>query len=191
MKNLVFASALLTASVLSLPAFAQDAAANLANADPACVMTNADGTKTLDTVKCKDGKPLADASTTGATPAPDAAQTSASPAMNTMPVIVSPEMLTNATIMSASDFMGKRVYSTDGSDIGEVNDFFVTNDGKVQGVVIGVGGFLGIGEKDVVVSMPSVQMQAADGGAKLVINATKEELNAAPSYDRTKRVYVQ
>jgi hypothetical protein len=87
--------------------------------------------------------------------------------------------------------MGKRIYSADGSDIGEVNDFFVTNDGKVQGVVVGVGGFLGIGEKDVLVSMQSIQMQVADGGPRLMVNATKEELTAAPAYDRTKRMYMQ
>lgn len=184
MKYTVLASAMLTAVAFTAPVHAQDP---LANADPACVISNADGTKALDTVKCKDGKPLADTSTTGATTAAPAAQ----PSATSMPSIVSPDMLANATIMSASDFMGKRVYSSDGSDIGEVNDFFVTNDGKVQGVVVGVGGFLGIGEKDVVLAMPAIQMQATDGDVRLMVNATKEELNAAPAYDRTQRIYMK
>ena len=93
--------------------------------------------------------------------------------------------------MTASDFIGKTVYAQDGTSIGEVNDFFVTNDGKVQAVVVGVGGFLGIGEKNVAVSMPSIQMQPDGDNIKLVINATKEELTDAPTYDRDKRVYVQ
>ncbi len=90
--------------------------------------------------------------------------------------------------MTASDFIGKTVYAPDGTSIGEVNDFFVTNDGKVQAVVVGVGGFLGIGEKNVAVSMPSIQMQPDGENTKLVINATKEELTDAPTYDREKRV---
>ena len=187
MKNLLFASAFLTATAFSAPVVAQTDPT--ANADPACIISGADGTKSLDTVKCSDGKPIANMATP-ADPATNAAQTVTTSAPGG-PVIVSPDLLDNATIMSASDFMGKTVYAVDGTNIGEVNDFFVTHDGKVQGVVVGVGGFLGIGQKDVVVSMPSIQMQTADGSAKLVINATKDELNAAPAYDRTKRVYIR
>ena len=191
MNGLFFATALLSAVAIAPAAIAQTADPT-ANADPACVVSNSDGTKALDTVKCKDGKPLAVDPAAAATPATDPAQTAATtPATAGGAIFVAPDRLSNATIMSASDFVGKRVYATDGADIGEVNDFFVTNDGKVQGVVVGVGGFLGIGEKDVVVSMQSIQMQAGDAGSKLVIKATKEELNAAPAYDRSKRIYMQ
>ena len=169
MKNILLASVVLT--TFSLPAFAQDA---LTNADITCVITNSDGTKVLDTVKCKDGKPLA-----------------ASEMTTALPTIVTSEAIAGAKIMTASDFIGKTVYAQDGTSIGEVNDFFVTNDGKVQAVVVGVGGFLGMGEKDVAVSMPSIQMQPDGQNIKLVVNATKEELTDAPTYDRVKRVYVQ
>lgn len=195
MKKLIVAT--LLASAFAYPAFSQEVPAN---ADPACVLTNADGTKSLDTVKCKDGKPMAanDAAsgtadpaapamndTTAATPAPAGTATTA------VPTIVTSDAIAGAKIMSAADFVGKTVYAPDGASVGEVNDFFVTQDGKVQAVVIGVGGFLGIGEKDVAVSMPAIQMQPDGDNTKLVINATKEELTAAPTYDRVKRVYVQ
>lgn len=183
MKNLLLASVVFT--TFSLPAFAQDA---LANADPACVVNNSDGTKALDTVKCKDGKPMAASDTTNSTMGTTTAET---PATTGLPTIVTSEAIAGAKIMTASDFIGKTVYGQDGASIGEVNDFFVTNDGKVQAVVVGVGGFLGIGEKDVAVSMPSIQMQPDGESIKLVINATKEDLTAAPTYDRVKRVYVQ
>jgi sporulation protein YlmC with PRC-barrel domain len=193
MKNILLAT--LLASAFATPVFAQDATAN---ADPACVMTNADGTKTLDTVKCKDGKPIAvnDAASGTVDPAAPATNetTASTPAPSTttaVPTIVTSDVIAGAKIMTASDFIGKTVFAPDGASIGEVNDFFVTNDGKVQAVVIGVGGFLGVGEKDVAVSMPSIQMQPDGENTKLVINATKEELTAAPTYDREKRVYVQ
>jgi sporulation protein YlmC with PRC-barrel domain len=193
MKNILLAT--LLASAFATPVFAQDATAN---ADPACVMNNADGTKTLDTVKCKDGKPIAvnDAASGTVDPAAPATNetTASTPAPSTttaVPTIVTSDVIAGAKIMTASDFIGKTVFAPDGASIGEVNDFFVTNDGKVQAVVIGVGGFLGVGEKDVAVSMPSIQMQPDGENTKLVINATKEELTAAPTYDREKRVYVQ
>lgn len=182
MKKLIAAT--LLASAFAYPAFAQEIPAN---ADPSCIMTNSDGTKKLDTVKCKDGMPIAASDTTNST----TTTATDSNATTAVPTIVTADQIAGARIMTASDFIGKTVFAQDGASIGEVNDFFVTNDGKVQAVVIGVGGFLGVGEKDVAVSMPSIQMQPDGENIKLVINATKDELTAAPTYDREKRVYVQ
>lgn len=61
-------------------------------------------------------------------------------------------------IQRLSDLQGEDVYSQGGDDIGEVNDVLIGQDGRVAAVVIGVGGFLGIGEKDVAVSMDSLQL---------------------------------
>jgi sporulation protein YlmC with PRC-barrel domain len=121
-----------------------------------------------------------------ATPAPGAASTTTS---NTM--IVPPESLTGASVISANDFIGKRVYSRAGDDIGEVNDLIMTGNGGVQAVVLGVGGFLGIGEKDVAISMASIDMTKDGETVKLVVDGTKEQLAAAPAYDRASRTYMQ
>src|SRR5262249_51161657 len=48
----------------------------------------------------------------------------------------------------ASTLIGSTVYSPDNQKVGDINDVIVGLDGKVEGVVIGVGGFLGLGEKD-------------------------------------------
>jgi len=101
----------------------------------------------------------------------------------------------------ASDFIGHRIYSTqqdmsstdmvkagaekDWDDIGEINEVILGRDGAVKAVVLGVGGFLGIGEKNVAVPMSDVKFVRNGDGADdyyLVVNATKEALNAAPSY---------
>jgi sporulation protein YlmC with PRC-barrel domain len=106
-------------------------------------------------------------------------------------MIVPPESFSGATVISANDFIGKRVYSRAGDDIGEVNDLIMTGNGGVQAVVLGVGGFLGIGEKDVAISMASIDMTKDGSAVRLVVDGTKEQFNAAPAYDRTTRTYLK
>jgi len=57
-----------------------------------------------------------------------------------------------------ADFEGKAVYGADGESIGEINDVLVSQDGSINAVIIGVGGFLGIGEKDVAVDMGALEL---------------------------------
>ena len=99
----------------------------------------------------------------------------------------------------ATNLIGSRLYATEmevsadsnvadlngeWNDIGEINDFIVSAEGDVTAVIVGVGGFLGIGEKDVVVGMDMITtMNDDDGNRFLVINASQEELEAAPEFD--------
>ncbi len=168
--------------MLSTASFAQTAA----GVDPACMMKNADGTEAIDKVKCPDGMKVGTGDSV--TAAPDANATTA-PMANTM--IVPPESFAGATVMSATDFIGKRVYSRAGDDIGEVNDLILSTNGGIQAVVLGVGGFLGMGEKDVAVSMASIEMNKEGTSVRLVVDGTKEQFTAAPTYDRTTRTYLQ
>jgi hypothetical protein len=56
-----------------------------------------------------------------------------------------------------SDLRGRKVYGATGGDIGEIKDVLVNRLGEVTAVLVGVGGFLGIGEKDVAVSMKALE----------------------------------
>jgi sporulation protein YlmC with PRC-barrel domain len=86
----------------------------------------------------------------------------------------------------ASNFIGKTVYSSARENIGEINDMIVSRDGKVHQVVIGVGGFLGIGEKDVAVPMDQLSMITDENGAQMLsISSTRADLESAPAFDRT------
>ncbi|NDW06233.1 PRC-barrel domain-containing protein [Jiella pacifica] len=76
-----------------------------------------------------------------------------------------------------TDLDGKDVYDTQGESIGEITDVLVSEDGKVIAVLVGVGGFLGIGEKDVAVSMSALEF----GPGKTEGLKTEEEVNAAAS----------
>ena len=125
----------------------------------------------------------------------DTTATSGDTTASTTPIgksmFVPQDQLTGASVMSANDFIGKRVYSRNGDDIGKVADLILTDDGSVSAVVLGVGGFLGIGTKDVAISMASIDMAKDGNSVKLVMDATKDQLKAAPTYDSATRTYIK
>ena len=87
----------------------------------------------------------------------------------------------------ASSVLGKTVYTgvdEQGEAIGDVNDVVINADGGAEAMVIGVGGFLGIGEKDVAIGFDRVSWSDRDGQRIIVVAATKEELQAAPEFQR-------
>jgi hypothetical protein len=62
---------------------------------------------------------------------------------------------------SAEWLTNSNVYSPQDENIGTINDIILSSDGSVEAVVIGVGGFLGIGEKDVAVNFDALEMRPA------------------------------
>ncbi|OWY03112.1 hypothetical protein B6V76_09610 [Thioclava sp. IC9] len=102
---------------------------------------------------------------------------------------------------NASGLMGKRVYISkdkvdaktavneaqdNWDDVGEVSDVVLGTDGKVDAVLVDVGGFLGIGEKTVAISMDSLNL-VPDGDTEnsyfVVAQGSKDQLDQAPKYD--------
>ncbi len=85
-----------------------------------------------------------------------------------------------------TQILGAPVYSStadDAEQIGTVNDLVITADGDINAVVIGVGGFLGIGEKNVAVDFLSLEHSlAADNTWRWVLGTTREALEAAPEF---------
>ena len=70
-------------------------------------------------------------------------------------------------------------------DIGEINDIIVSKDGEVTAVILGIGGFLGLGERDVSISMDKIRiLNDEDGDRFLVVNTSKEMLEQAPEFER-------
>jgi hypothetical protein len=81
----------------------------------------------------------------------------------------------------------QNVYDPNDNKIGEIMDVLVDKSGKAASLIIGVGGFLGVGEKDVAVPFDSVHVTTKDNNKwYLVMNATKDHLKSAPGfkYDR-------
>lgn len=87
----------------------------------------------------------------------------------------------------ATNIIGETVYNGPGDDaqnIGDVNDIVLTKDGKAESLVIGVGGFLGMGEKSVAYPFDKAQWAQKNGDRWLVAQASKEELQALPDFNR-------
>jgi len=94
-----------------------------------------------------------------------------------------------ATIQGAlaSRLIGSSVYASDATDaekIGDINDLLVAQDGRVESAIIGVGGFLGIAEKNVAVNFSQLKFGAdQNGDRRLVLQTTKDDLRNAPAFD--------
>ncbi|NBJ13505.1 PRC-barrel domain-containing protein [Microvirga arsenatis] len=74
--------------------------------------------------------------------------------------------------MMASDLIGTRVISANNESIGDINDVILDRNGQVMAAVIGVGGFLGIGEKDVAVPFRSLEFMNAQQVQAMSSNAS-------------------
>lgn len=81
----------------------------------------------------------------------------------------------------ASKLLGTDVTNVQGETVGEVKDVILDNDGKVVSVLVSVGGFLGLGEKDVAVMFKDLVISRSETGDPLVqTSLSKQALETAP-----------
>lgn len=81
----------------------------------------------------------------------------------------------------ATSWMGASVKNGAKETIGDINDFLIDKDGRINAVVVGVGGFLGIGEKNVAVPFSAITMTSSQKGNNVVmVDLTRDQLAAAP-----------
>lgn len=71
------------------------------------------------------------------------------------------------------------VYDQSDSTIGKIDDVLVSNGGQIDALIIGVGGFLGAGEKDVAVPFSAVKWTSKNNKKYLTMHTTKDALKAA------------
>ena len=104
------------------------------------------------------------------------------------------ELMTNVPTgsLTVTDWYKQSVYDPSNTKIGQIMDVLVSPDGKADTLIIGVGGFLGAGEKDVAVSFSAVQKTVKDNKIYLTMNTTKDALKSAPGfkYDRQQTTWV-
>src|SRR5215472_1305957 len=81
---------------------------------------------------------------------------------------------------TVTKFYKQSVYDPAKHKIGTVDDVIVNEGGRITGLIIGVGGFLGVGEKDVAVTFDGVHAEMKDGAWYLTIDTTKDALKSAP-----------
>lgn len=138
---------------------------------------------------------------------PALAQTKQQPAAPAAPSARSDQMPASGQ-WRASKLIGVDVYNQQNERLGEINELIIEKSGRVAGAVIGVGGFLGVGEHDVLVPMEKLQFATDAGRAttgasdkranpdatgarsegrqwypdRAVMNATKDQLKAMPQF---------
>ena len=128
---------------------------------------------------------------------PAIAQDANAPAtQNAPPVVEQPgmspaapnEKMTNTAYsgqISASELLNESIVNAANESVGDVNDILLDSSGKVAAVIVGVGGFLGMGEKDVALTFDQLSFGSdKDNDLVVTTNATKESLQAAPEYKK-------
>ena len=84
--------------------------------------------------------------------------------------------------LTVTDWYKQDVYDPNNNKIGQISDVLVDKSGKISTLIIGVGGFLGAGEKDVAEQFDELQATTKDNRVHLVMNATKDALKSAPGF---------
>jgi hypothetical protein len=84
----------------------------------------------------------------------------------------------------ATKFKGTDVIGSNNEKVGDVTDMLIDQNGRIVAYIIGVGGFLGIGQKDVALAPAAFQVQPATDREelKLKLSMTRDELKNAPEF---------
>jgi hypothetical protein len=87
--------------------------------------------------------------------------------------------------LNTEDLTGARVYSIDDEDIGEVSELLLTSDGQIDRAVIDVGGFLGLGEHPVALTMDELKVVKSndEGYFRVYVDTTQAALEQQPAYE--------
>lgn len=157
-----------TASVLSPMAFAQAQQPSTGNNAPLTQTAPA----TPDTTKPAPKMPQSDAQAPATAPTTTTAQAGG--------------YLTeqSADQISAKTYIGQSVYNGQNESIGSINDLVLLKQGGVVAAIVGVGGFVGIGQKNVAVPFDKITatQNVEDGSIKLTTTETADALKAAPEF---------
>ena len=87
----------------------------------------------------------------------------------------------------ATKLIGSKVYNNQNENIGEIQDLVIESGRTIRAVIIGVGGFLGMGERYAAVDPSSILLSRQENSWRAVVNISREELKNAPAfkYNRT------
>jgi sporulation protein YlmC with PRC-barrel domain len=85
-------------------------------------------------------------------------------------------------------FLGQAVHNVAGETVGDINDLVFDRQGHISTAVIGVGGFLSIGEKSVGVPFSALTYKVGNNGERVIVVAlSKQDLTQAPSFKSTEK----
>ena len=115
---------------------------------------------------------------------PTASPSTATPSMQspTAPTGSAPRVMTSLPSQSTTvtNWYKQSIYDTANASVGQVMDVLLSPDGKVAALIVGVGGFLGMGDHNVAVPFDAVKQTTRDSKTYLTMNMTKDALKNAP-----------
>jgi len=85
-----------------------------------------------------------------------------------------------------SKFKGTNVLGPDDQKVGDVTDLLFDKNGKVEGLIVGVGGFLGIGEKNVAIGLSAFQVMPYSSGSTTGTTSTNMASDNDPTHVKLK-----
>lgn len=108
---------------------------------------------------------------------PAAAQVAGGSTTVGISVIESTQIATGWSVKKT--LLGKTIYNEAGQKIGKVADLIISPDKKVSYVIVGAGGFIGIGRHDVAIPVTQIQDQS---GRLVMPGATKDTIQSLPAF---------
>ena len=106
----------------------------------------------------------------------------------TPPAATAPKtMPAPAATADTRKLIGRNIQNAQNETIGEIKSIHVGKDGKVDSVIVGVGGFLGVGEREV--RLAWTDLNVTNNGEKVTVNMTKDQLKAQPEYKYSDQSY--
>jgi sporulation protein YlmC with PRC-barrel domain len=97
-----------------------------------------------------------------------------------------------ADVTTVTNYLKQNVYDPSNNKIGDILDLVVEKDGRITAAMVGVGGFLGLGQKNVVIPFDALTVSQKNNHRRLTLNTTKDALKSAPgfTYDRATDTWV-
>ncbi|SLN49090.1 PRC-barrel domain-containing protein [Oceanibacterium hippocampi] len=127
---------------------------------------------------------IAETATTGS----DAVQPKAPEATQTTPrAMTAPAGTASITVQHdnqvlSSDLVGRPVVNSEGQNIGEISNLIIDDQDRVVGAVVSVGGFLGLGSKEVGVAWNEIRLSREDDKLIAMVDMSEQSLTAAPEF---------
>ena len=81
-----------------------------------------------------------------------------------------------------TNYYKQDVYDNSQNTVGKIDDVLIDKSGKITALIVGVGGFLGIGEKDIALPFSAVKAEKKNDKWYLTVEQTKDSLKSAPGY---------
>jgi sporulation protein YlmC with PRC-barrel domain len=108
-------------------------------------------------------------------------------AQTNMPSHVTPMTGTFLSVQSSNQWrstqmLGMPVFDRAGEKIGSIGDLVIGQDGAIQAIVIALGGFLGVGEKNIAVSLREMTISRDGTGDRATVKLSKPEIERAPGF---------